>query len=118
MWHLQPLGVEHEEVSPKPIHGCTKYLEDFKKPQDTLWKILLDKIKQSQSKQKHCHNLRNRMQRRKGFTIGRTVLLKNFIAGGLNKKYIGPYLVIGVNGTNCEIELLANKKIKLFMETI
>lgn len=108
-----PLGVEHEEVVPKPTHGSAKYLEDLKKRQDTLRKIVSDKIKQSQQKQKRCYDSRNRTRRSKDFAIGDTVLLKNFRARGLDEKYIGPYLVIGVNGTSCEIESLANKKKKV-----
>ena len=49
-----PLGVEQEEVEPKPTHGSIKYLEDLKKRQDTLPKIVTKKIKQSQQRQKHC----------------------------------------------------------------
>ena len=111
-----PLRVEQEEVEPKPTHGSIKYLEDLKKRQDTLRKIVTEKIKQSQQRQKHCYDSRNRAQRSKGFTIGDTVLLKNFRARGLDEKYIGPYLVIGVNGSSCEIESLINKKKKVVHE--
>ena len=112
------LGVEQEEVEPKPTHGSIKYLEDLKKRQDTLWKIVTEKIKLSQQRQKHCYDSRYRAQRGKGFTVGDTVLLKNCRARGLDEKYIGPYLVIGVNGSSCEIESLINKKKRLFMRII
>ena len=49
-----PLGVEQEEVEHKPTHGSIKYLEDLKKRQDTLRKIVTEKMKQSQQRQKHC----------------------------------------------------------------
>ena len=34
----------------------------------------------------------------------------------MDEKYIGPYLVIGVNGSSCEIESLINKKKKVVHE--
>ena len=49
----------------------------------------------------------------KGFTIGDTVLLKNFRARGLDEKYVGPYLVVSIRDTSCEIESLANKTRKV-----
>ena len=108
-----PLGVDHNEVLPKSTHGSTKYLEDLKKRQDTLRKMVTKKIQQSQQKQKHCYDSRNRAQRSKDFAIGDTVILRNFRARGLDEKYVGPYLVIDVNGTSCEIESLDNKKKKV-----
>ena len=69
-----PLGVDHNEVEPKPTHGSTKYLEELKKRQDTLRKMVTKKIQQSQQKQKHCYDSRNRAQRCKDFAIGDTLL--------------------------------------------
>ncbi len=108
-----PLGVESKEVVAKPTHGPAKYLEDLKKRQNALREIVIERIEQSQKKQKHCYDSRNRAQRSKGFTIGDTVPLKNFRARGLEEKYIGPYLVVGIRDTSCKIESLANKTRKV-----
>ena len=108
-----PLGVESKEVVAKPTHGPAKYLEDLKKRQNALREIVIERIEQSQKKQKHCYDSRNRAQRSKGFTIGDTVLLKNFRARGLDEKYVGPYLVVSIRDTSCEIESLANKTRKV-----
>ena len=99
------LGVESKEVVGKPIHGPAKYPEDLKKRQNALREIVIERIEQSQKKQKHCYDSRNRAQRSKGFTIGDTVLLKNFRARGLDEKYVGPYLVVGIRDTSCEYVL-------------
>ncbi|CAB3982733.1 Transposon Ty3-G Gag-Pol poly [Paramuricea clavata] len=109
-----PLGVEPEELETEPTRGPAKYLEDLKKRQNNMRKIVLERIEQSQKKQKRCYDSRNRACRRKDFsTIGDTVLLKNFRARGLNEKYVGPYLVVDVQDTSCEIEPLANKTRKI-----
>ena len=100
-----PLGVESKEVVGKPTHGPAKYPEDLKKRQNALREIVIERIEQSQKKQKHCYDSRNRAQRSKGFTIGDTVLLKNFRARGLDEKYVGPYLVVGIRDTSCEYVL-------------
>ena len=84
-----PLGVEPEELETKPTHGPAKYLEDLKKRQNNMRKIVMERIEQSQMKQKRCYDSRNRACRSKDFTIGDTVLLKNFRARGLDEKYVG-----------------------------
>ena len=104
-----PLGVEPKKLETKPTHGPAKYLEDLKKRQNNMRKIVMERIEQSQKKQKRCYDSRNRACRSKDFTIGDTVLLKNFRARGLDEKYVGPYLVVDVQDTSCEIESLANK---------
>jgi hypothetical protein len=91
-----PLGVEPEELETKPTHGPAKYLEDLKERQNNMRKIVMERIEQSQKKQKRCYDSQNRACRSKYFTIGDTVLLKNFRARGLDEKYFGPYLVIRV----------------------
>jgi hypothetical protein len=96
-----PLGVEPEELETKPTHGPAKYLEDLKERQNNMRKIVMERIEQSQKKQKRCYDSQNRACRRYGtftchFTIGDTVLLKNFRARGLDERYVGPYLVIRV----------------------
>jgi hypothetical protein len=111
-----PLGVEPEELETKPTHGPAKYLEDLKKRQNNMRKIVMERIEQSQKKQKR-YDSRNRACRSKDFTIEDTVLLKNFRARRLDEKYVGPYLVVDVQDTSCEIESLANKT-RLFMRTI
>ena len=103
------LGVEPEELETKPTHEPAKYLEDINKRQNNMRKMVMERIEQSQKKQKRCYDSRNRACRRKDLTIGDTVLLKNFRARGLDKKYVGPYLVVDVQDTSCEIESLANK---------
>jgi hypothetical protein len=107
------LGVEPEELETKPTHEPAKYLEDINKRQNNMRKMVMERIEQSQKKQKRCYDSRNRACRRKDFTIGDTVLLKNFRARGLDKKYVGPYLVVDVQDTSCEIESLANKTRKI-----
>ena len=49
-----PLGVEPEELETKPTHGPAKYLEDLKKRQNNMRKIVMERIEQSQKKQKRC----------------------------------------------------------------
>ena len=111
-----PLGVEHEDVVMKPTHGPARYLEDLKKRQSVLRKIVKERIEKSQQKQKQCYDLRNRSQRNKSFAVEDTVLLKNFTARRLDEKYIGPFLVVDVRDTSCEIESLANRKRKVVHE--
>jgi hypothetical protein len=75
----------------------------------------MERIEQSQKKQKRCYDSRNRACRSKDLTIGDTERfnLKNFRARGLDEKYVGPYLVVDVQDTSCEIESLANKTRKI-----
>jgi hypothetical protein len=68
----------------------------------------MERIEQYQN-QKRCYDSRSRACRSKDFTIGDTVLLKNFRARGLDEKYVGPYLAVDIQDTSCEIESLANK---------
>ena len=67
----------------------------------------MERVEQSQKKQKRCYDLRNRVKRCEDFTVDDTVLLKNFRAR--DEKYVGSYLIVDVRDTRCEIESLANK---------
>ena len=80
-----PVGVGPSEVVSKPSHGPAMYLEDLKKQQSDLRKMVMKRVEQSQMKQKR-YDLQSRVERCKEFTIGDTVLLKNFRARGLDEK--------------------------------
>ena len=45
-----PLGVEKEEIAVKPTHGPATYLEDLKRRQDDLHKIVTERIEKAQMK--------------------------------------------------------------------
>ena len=45
-------------------------------------------------------------------SLGRGVAAYTYLARGFDEKYIGPYLVIDICESNCEIESLENKKRK------
>ena len=110
-----PLGVEKEELQPAPTHGPAKYLEDLNKRQTTLRKLVMKRIEQAQEKQKRNYDKRYRAKLSQSFYVGDTVLLKNFRARGLDEKYTGPYLVVGVREQtcSCELESLINKNRKV-----
>ena len=97
------LGVEPDEVVSKTIHGSAKYpVEDLKKRKCDQRKMIMERVEQSQKKQKRCYDLRNRVKRCEDFTVDDTVLLKNFRAR--DEKYVGSYLIVDVRDTRCEIE--------------
>eukprot|EP00794_Sanderia_malayensis_P014624 gene14624-16139_t len=108
-----PLGTEQEELLAKPTHGPAKYLEDLRKRQDNIRKIVIERLKKAQQKQKRNYDSKYCSQQSKIFHIGDTVLLKNFRARGLEEKFIGPYIIVGVQEGNYEIESLKDKKRKI-----
>ena len=107
-----PLGVEKDEIVAKPTHGPAKYLEDLKRRQDDLRKIVTERIEKAQMKQKEKYDARNRSSQTKSFRVGDIVLLKNFRARGLQGRYIGPYIIIDIKDAVCEIESLEDKRRK------
>eukprot|EP00794_Sanderia_malayensis_P004998 gene4998-5655_t len=108
-----PLGTEQKELLAKPTHGPAKYLEDLRKRQDDIRKIVIERLKKAQQKQKRNYDSKYRSQQSKIFHIGDTVLLKNFRARGLEEKFIGPYIIVRVQEGNYEIESLKDKKRKI-----
>ena len=108
-----PLGAEKEEIATKPTHGPAKYLEDLKRRQDDLRKIVTERIEKAQMKQKEKYDARNRANQSKSFHIGDIVLLKNFRTRGLQEKYVGPYIIVDVKDAVCEIESLEDKRRKI-----
>ncbi len=108
-----PLGIEQKEITGKPTHGPAKYLEELKKRQVDLRNIVVEKLKKAQEKQKHDYDSKYRSRQSKSLNIGDTVLLKNFRARGLQQKFVGPYLIVGIREGNCEIESLVDKKRKV-----
>ncbi len=108
-----PIGAEQDEIQAKPTHGPAKYLEDLKKRQDDIRKIVVEKLKKAQQKQKKNYDIKHRSRQSKAFNIGDTVLLKNFRARGLQEKFIGPYMIIGIQEGDYEIESMKDKKRKI-----
>eukprot|EP00112_Aurelia_sp_Birch-Aquarium-sp1_P013200 Seg2794.1 transcript_id=Seg2794.1/GoldUCD/mRNA.D3Y31 product="hypothetical protein" protein_id=Seg2794.1/GoldUCD/D3Y31 len=108
-----PMGAEQDEIQAKPTHGPARYLEDLKKRQDDIRKIVVEKLKKAQQKQKKNYDIKHRSRKSKAFNIGDTVLLKNFRARGLQEKFIGPYMIIGIQEGDYEIESMKDKKRKI-----
>eukprot|EP00794_Sanderia_malayensis_P002500 gene2500-2883_t len=108
-----PLCTEQEELLAKPTHGPAKYLEDLRKRQDDIRRIVIERLKKAQQKQKRNYDSKYSSQQSKIFHIGDTVLLKNFRARGLEEKFIGPYIIVRVQEGNYEIESLKDKKRKI-----
>ena len=108
-----PLGTEIEDPQPKPTHGPAKYLQDLKKRQDDLRKIVVERLKKAQQKQRKNYDSKYRSKQSKAFRIGDTVLLKNFRARGLQEKFIGPYVIVKIQEGDYEIESLKDKKRKV-----
>ena len=108
-----PLGAEQEEIQEKPTHGPAKYLEDLKKRQDDIRKIVVERLKKAQQKQKKNYDARYRLRQSKAFNVGDTVLLKKFRARGLQEEFTRPYLIIGIQEGDYEIESMKDKKRKM-----
>ncbi len=108
-----PFGPDQENLVSSPTHGPAKYVEELKKRQDNLRKLVTKRIEKAQEKQKRSYDLRYRAQQNKQFYIGDTVLLKNFRARGLDEKYMGPYLIVNIRENDCEIESLESTKRKV-----
>ena len=108
-----PLGVGKEELQVKPTQGPAKYLEDLKKRHDDIRKIVIERLKKAQQKQKRNYDSKYRSRQSKAFNIGDTVLLKNFRARGLQEKFIGPYVIVGIQEGDYEIESMKDKKRKI-----
>ena len=108
-----PFGPDQEKLVPSPTHGPAKYVEELKKRQDILRKLVIKRIEKAQENQKRTYDLRYRAQQNKQFYVGDTVLLKNFRARDLDEKYTGPYLIVNVRENDCEIESLESGKRKV-----
>ena len=93
-----PFGPDQEKLVSSPTHGPAKYVEELKKRQDILRKLVIKTIEKAQENQSY---------------VGDTVLLKNFRARGLDEKYTGPYLIVNVRENDCEIESLESRKRKV-----
>ena len=108
-----PFGPDQENLVSSPTHGPAKCVEELKKRQDNIRKLVTKRIEKAQEKQKRSYDLRYRAQQNKQFYIGDTVLLKNFRARGLDEKYMGPYLIVNIRENDCEIESLESRKRKV-----
>ncbi|CAB3986622.1 Transposon Ty3-G Gag-Pol poly [Paramuricea clavata] len=108
-----PFGTDQEKLVSSPTHGPAKYVEELKKRQDILRKLVTKRIEKAQEKQKRSYDLRYRAQQNKRFYMGDTVLLKNFRARGLDEKYTGPYIIVNIRENDCEIESLESRKRKV-----
>ena len=104
-----PFGPDQEKLVSSPTHGPAKYVEELKKRQDIVRKLVIKRIEKAQENQKRTYDLRYRAQQNKQFYVGDTVLLKNFRARGLDEKYTGPYLIVNVRENDCEIERLRDR---------
>ena len=89
-----PFGPDQEKLVSSPTHGPAKYVEELKKRQDIVRKLVIKRIEKAQENQKRTYDVRYRAQQNKQFYVGDTVLLKNFRARGLDEKYTGPYLIV------------------------
>ena len=81
-------GADQEMLISGPTHGPAKYVEELKKRQNDLRKLVTKRIEKAQQKQKRCYDSRYRARLNKCFNVGDTVLLKNFRARGLDEKYV------------------------------
>ena len=108
-----PFGPDQEKLVSSPTHGPAKYVEELKKRQDILGKLVIKRIEKAQENRKRTYDLRYRAQQNKQFYAGDTVLLKNFRARGLDEKYTGPYLIVNARENDCEIESLESRKRKV-----
>ena len=108
-----PFGADQEMLVSSPTHGPAKYVEELKKRQNNLRKLVTKRIEKAQEKQKRCYDSRCRVRLNKRFNVGDTVLLKNFRARGLDEKYTRPYPIVNVRGNDCEIEWMDDKNKKI-----
>ena len=107
-----PFGADQEMLISGPTHGPAKYVEELKKRQNDLRKLVTKRIEKAQQNQKRYYDSRYRAQLNKCFNVGNTVLLKDFRARGLDEKYTGPYLIVIVRENDCEIESMDNRNKK------
>ncbi|CAB4013728.1 Retrovirus-related Pol poly from transposon 412 [Paramuricea clavata] len=108
-----PFGMDQEKLVSSPTHGPAKYVEELKKRQDILRKLVTKRIEKAQEKQKRSYDLRYGAQQNKRFDMGDSVLLKNFRARGLDEKHTGPYIIVNIRENDCEIESLESRKRKV-----
>ena len=62
-----PFGPDQEKLVSSPTHGPAKYVEELKKRQDILRKLVIKRIEKAQENQKQTYDLRYRAQQNKQF---------------------------------------------------
>ena len=89
-----------------------RYIDELRDKQQTLRQFVNSKLKSVQNKQKKAYDERFRTGKSKRLMPGDTVMLLDNTSRGLSEKYIGPFMIVDIVNSNCQIRSLLNGKEK------
>ena len=108
-----PVYVENEtEIRDGQENNPIKYVDELRDRQQTIRKFVSRKLECVQEKQKKAYDERFKTAKSKPLLPGDTVMLVDNTSRGLAERYIGPFMIIEADGSNCQIRSLLNGKEK------